>query len=166
MEGALSIIHFNSRSLYRNFSKIKDYLSNFDRFNVIAVSETWLDNVKVHDVELEGYELFTINRINKKGGGVALYVDTALRCSMVNCMSNTIENILECLTIEIDVEKSKNITISCVYRTPGTCLDTFKDKLAGMFGKLNDKKVQIVCGDFNIDLLNPNGHKRTTAYFL
>lgn len=87
MEGALSIIHFNSRGLYRNFSKIKDYLSNFNKFNVITVSETWLDNVKVHDVELEGYELFTINRINKKGGGVALYVDTALRCSMVNCMS-------------------------------------------------------------------------------
>lgn len=33
-----------------------------------------------------------------------------------------------------------------------------------MFDKLNDKKVQIVCGDFNIDLLNPNGHKRTTDF--
>lgn len=79
---------------------------------------------------------------------------------------------MECLTIEIDVEKSKNIIISCVYRTPGTCLDIFKDKLAGMFDKLNDKKVQIVCGDFNIDLLNPNGQQilliqcTATAYFL
>ncbi len=77
MEGALTIIHLNSRSLYKNFIHIKDYLRQFNKFNVIAVSETWLDNEKIHEVEMEGYNLFTVNRVNKKGGGVALYVDSA-----------------------------------------------------------------------------------------
>lgn len=77
------------------------------------LSETWLDNEKAQDVELDGYNLLTINRVNKKGGGVALYVDTALKCSLIKSMSWTIENILECLTIEIDLERSKNI-IMCV----------------------------------------------------
>lgn len=36
------------------FIHIKDYLCQFNKFNVIAVSETWLDNEKVHEVELEG----------------------------------------------------------------------------------------------------------------
>ncbi len=54
MEGALSIIHLNSRSLYKKFIHIKDYLCQFNTFNVIAVSETWLDNEKIHEVELEG----------------------------------------------------------------------------------------------------------------
>ncbi len=41
MEGALSIIHLNSRSLNKNVIHIKDYLHQFNTFNVIAVSETW-----------------------------------------------------------------------------------------------------------------------------
>ncbi len=164
MEGALTIIHLNSRSLYKNFIHIKDYLRQFNKFNVIAVSETWLDNEKIHEVEMEGYNLFTVNRVNKKGGVAALYVDTALRCNLIKSMSVTIENLLECVTIEIDIERSKNIIISCVYRSPGICTDTFMNKLFGMFDKGNENKVQIICGDFNIDLLNPNGNKRITDF--
>ena len=164
MENALSIIHFNSRSLYKNFSKTKEYLSKLQKFNIIAISETWLDGEKASDMGLDGYELFTMNRVNKKGGGVALYVDEALRCSQIESMSSTIDNVLECVTIEIYVEKANNIIISCIYRTPGSCLDTFDEKLAAMFSNSNDKKVQIICGDFNIDLLNPNGHQKTTDF--
>ena len=41
--GKLSIIHFNSRSLYANFNNIKDYLHRFSEpFNIIAISETWI----------------------------------------------------------------------------------------------------------------------------
>lgn len=32
------------------------------------------------------------------------------------------------------------------------------------FFKLNDNKVVFVCGDFSIDLLNPNGHKKTLDF--
>ncbi|KAJ0066824.1 hypothetical protein NL108_004700 [Boleophthalmus pectinirostris] len=40
-EGKLSIIHFNSRSLYTNFTAIKEYLQQLSQsFSVIAVSET------------------------------------------------------------------------------------------------------------------------------
>ncbi len=113
MEEALSIIHLNSRSLNNNVIHIKDYLRQFNKFNVIAVSETWLDNEKIHEVEMEGYNLFTVNRVNKKGR-VALYVDTALRCNLIKSMSVTIENLLECVTIEINIERSKNIIISSV----------------------------------------------------
>lgn len=76
------------------------------KFNIIAISETWLDNEKVSEMGLEGYELFTMNRVNKKLGSVALFVDTVLKCSLVDCMSSTVDNVLECVTIEIHVEKS------------------------------------------------------------
>lgn len=95
MDDSLTIIHFDSRSLYTELRKIKNYLSDFKKFNVIAVSETWL----------EGYRLFTTNRDGKLGGGVALYIDTSLRCGIVKSMSKVIENVLECITIEIIVEK-------------------------------------------------------------
>ncbi len=66
-------------------------------FYVIAVSETWLKE-KEADVELEGYELFTVNRVNKKGGGVALYVSSDFKCNIVDGMSTSIDNIMECVT--------------------------------------------------------------------
>lgn len=71
-----SIIHFNGRSLYANFSNIKDHSSQFTNpFKIIAVSETWIKADKGMDFELNGYELNFINRKNKSGGGVAMYVD-------------------------------------------------------------------------------------------
>lgn len=46
MEG-FSVVHFNSRSLYSNFSKINDYLQQFQqKFSAIAISETWLRDSK------------------------------------------------------------------------------------------------------------------------
>ena len=59
MDGTLSIIHFNSRSLHSNFFKIKDYLKFCSMFSVIAVSETLLTTEKEADVELQGYKLFS-----------------------------------------------------------------------------------------------------------
>ena len=43
VENTISIIHFNSRSLNKNFQDIVDYLSEFKKpFSVIAMSETWI----------------------------------------------------------------------------------------------------------------------------
>ncbi len=66
--------------------------------------------------------------------------------------------------VEINIEKSKNITISCVYRTPESCLDTFNNKMVGMYNNMNDNKMLCVCRDWNVDLLNPSEHKNTTDY--
>ncbi len=57
-----------------------------------------------------------------------MYGDAALRCHLIKSMSVTTETILECVTIEIDIERSKNRIISCVYRSPGTCTDIFMNK--------------------------------------
>lgn len=47
-------------------------------------------------------------------------------------MSVQIENIMECVTVEIDMDKTKNIIISCIYRTPGSCIESFKGKIIDM----------------------------------
>ena len=162
IDDSFSVIHFNSRSLNKNFQKIRDYLSNFKKFSVVTVSETWLDDEKNSNVEMEGYELYTSHRTNKIGGGVAIYVDKALKSSLL--MKTNIENILESVTIEILVENAKNIIITCIYRTPGTCLDTFNHNIESMFGNKKDNKTYLINGDFNIDILNPHGNNKTNNY--
>lgn len=113
--------------------------------------------------ELEGYELNCTNRKNKSVGGVAVYVDKTLNYKVVECMTTVIDNLLECITIEICKEKKKNVIISCIYRAPGTCLEVFKDLIEGFFSRTN-QKVIFICGDFNIDLLNPTKHKMTDEF--
>lgn len=98
--GKLSIIHFNSRSLYANFKKIKDYLNTFtEHFDVIAISETWMNIEKGIDFGMEGYEFIYKNRENKGGGGVAIYIDEALDFKVIEQMTTVVDDTLECLSI-------------------------------------------------------------------
>lgn len=60
-------------------------------------------------------------------------------------MSTRVEHFMECVTVEISVEK--NIMINCVCKTPGSCLDTFSDKMVDVYDKVDDKKVVFVCGE-------------------
>lgn len=153
-----SLIHFNSRSLYSNFSKIKDLLNRYeDKFSVVAVSETWISEGK------ELLDMYTQNRPNKRGGGVALFVKTGLDCMVLDNMIFSVENLMECLSIEIKCKKSKNIVISCIYRSPGSCIDNFNEKICSLF-RCNRNKMTLVCGDFNIDLLKSNEHEKTTEF--
>lgn len=159
----MSIIHFNSRSLYANHQNIKEYLEQFQKpFNIIAISETWLSSEKGVDFELNGYELNYINRIGKRGGGVALYIKNSLKYKVVECMSTTIDNLMDCITVEICMEKQKNVIVSCVYRAPDSSIEAFKDSMEVLFAKT--QKVTFICGDFNIDLLNPNKHRMTDEF--
>lgn len=163
-EYGISIIHFNSRSLYANFQSIKEYLRQFKKpFNIIAVSETWLNANKGIDFDLQGYDFNFINREGKNGGGVALFVDKGLIYKVVDSMSVVIDDEMECITIEICMERMKNVIVSCVYRKPGSNIDTFTDNMERLFTKTK-QKINYVCGDFNIDLLNPNKHKLTDEF--
>ena len=156
LKNGVSIIHFNSRSLYANFQDIKEYLSQFiTPFSVVAISETWLTQDKGIDFELEGYEFNCINRVNKRGGGVAIFVDRRLKYKIIKNMTIAIDDVCECISVEIVMGKSKNITVSCVYRAPSSSIEHFTDVMESLFTN-TEQRVTFICGDYNIDLLNPN----------
>jgi len=114
MDGSMSIIHFNSRSLNSNLAGIKHCLNELERkFTVIAISETWLDDEQIDAIEIEGYEMFSVHRTQSKGGGAALFIDKMYKCKVVSNKSFVMENIMECVTVEIEREKERNIQISC-----------------------------------------------------
>lgn len=70
-----------------------------------------------------------------------------LNCRTVERMSTTIENVMEGINLEINVEESEDIILSCAYRLPGSWLDTFNDKMVDMFDKKNDKNMVFVSKD-------------------
>ncbi len=104
-----------------------------------------------------------IDRQNKGGGGVAIFVDKTLNFRVIDNMSAVVHNVLECISIEIYKEKKRNVIISCIYRAPGSSIELFSDWMEEMFSKLSHK-TNFICGDFNIDFLNPNKHKMTNDF--
>ena len=73
--GQFSFIHFNCRSLASNFIKLKESITSLEvKFDVIALSESWLSDNDNDIFCLEGYDILSCSRLNTKGGGVVLYI--------------------------------------------------------------------------------------------
>ena len=90
------------------------------------------------------YQAFHKLRSHKKGGGVAiLYVNNIFDCTIVESKSMCSENNFECLTVELNMPKMKNVIISCVYRTPGARLDTFCESLETIISGMNVNKAYL-----------------------
>lgn len=109
-DGQLSIIHINCRSLYANFTDIKDYLGQFTQpFTVIALSETWINSNRRANFEMDGYEFIHMDWQNKSGGGVALYTDKNINFRTLQNTTTTVNNV-----VELVQHKKKSVIISCL----------------------------------------------------
>ena len=159
MKNGLSFIHFNARSLSSNFKY--RYISNFLTelniiFYLITISETWSNTHNVNDYDLKGYDVCHKVRNNKKGGGVAWYVNKELASKYIPHKSTVVDNLLECITIEIMISGHKNVIVSCLYRTPGSNTNDFSEIRYDLYSELSVSKTIFICGDFNLDILKHN----------
>ena len=160
-----SCIHFNARSLVKNFENIESMLLlNEAKFAVIGISETWM--TETHNKQyytLPGYEVYFTNRTNKKGGGTAMYVRTDYTHECIKEGCYVIENCFEVTTVKVNIKKDKNVYVACIYRAPGTNVEFFTEKYLELLDKFKGKTMYI-CGDFNIDLMKYTMHTDTTKY--
>jgi hypothetical protein len=63
-------------------------------------------------------------------------VDKTLNFKVMDSITIVVGNVLECISIEICKEKSKNLIISCFYRVPGSNIEVFKDWMEDIFVSL------------------------------
>ena len=152
---SLSIIHINARNLNTNFEPLTNFLeSTFHKFDVIAVSETGVKDVSTNQYKLEGYRVNHICRKTTKYGGVSLYVKNELNFNIVENMCYCIDDVYECIPIELCNSNEKNTIISCVYRKSGSNINKFNNHFNEFITNVKcTKKPVYICGDFNIDLL-------------
>ena len=104
------------------------------------------------------------NRSNKRGGGVMIYILQSLKFKMITELSECIENVYDCVSIEIDTTKGKNIIVTCLYRPPGTNIDIFNDHLENLLSLVKQNKIHFLVGDFNINLANHENHNATSNF--
>ena len=98
-----------------------------------------------------------LHALIQKGGGVACYVNKELASKYAHHKSIVVDNLLECITIEIMIGGHKNVIVSCLYRIPGSNTNAFSDILYDLYSELSVFFITIfICGDFNLDILKHN----------
>ena len=75
-----SIAHLNTQSMTSSFPEFEAMLSAY-KFDIITLSETWLKDNKLllQYVSIPGYNFEFLNRQNKRGGGVGVYLKDHLQ---------------------------------------------------------------------------------------
>ncbi|KAJ8044616.1 RNA-directed DNA polymerase from mobile element jockey [Holothuria leucospilota] len=150
------LFHLNCRSLNRNLDKTVDYLSLLNHnFSVIGFTETWLtDNISPL-IRLDNYSLVENHRLNRRGGGVCLFVRQKYKYVERTDLS-IFNNNIESLFIELSIPHcGTKVVVGVVYRPPSGNMSSFNDYLYDTLSKIsNEKKHCFILGDYNIDLLS------------
>ena len=105
----LNFLHLNIRSVNKNFEQLSLLLDNIkiDTF-VIGLTETWFTDDPHTMYSLSKHNLIFNNRVNRRGGGVAMYVPTHLPYIALNEL-NMMNHTLESVFVEIKLPNRKNL---------------------------------------------------------
>lgn len=152
MHQAFKICHINTRSLVKNFSKLKEVAYN--KYDIITISESWLnEGILDETVALSGYKLFRQDRLGR-GGGVAVYIKHTIKASPIPYMK---ANLTEQLWLSI-VFKNKKIALGTLYSPHVSHYEMFLNEFENLLSVAVPTFDYILCaGDLNIDVLDSLG---------
>lgn len=146
----INFAHINTCSINprKNSGKIDFFKSihNFDKLDVLGISETWTKSyITNKSIAINGFNIVRNDRIGKRGGGVALYINSNLKFNVVASSNKTD---IEYLFVEILLNSEKYI-VGVIYRPRGylNCLDNVIADLCSKYKNI------IIMGDFNYNLL-------------
>jgi hypothetical protein len=153
-------LNLNIRSLNKNFVKLRTFMAGIKCLpDFIAITETWIKpHISVKRFHLPAYNFFHIDRTNKIGGGVGLYIHNCFDFNIINIQQiDGCDLLLGQLTHKIT--PNLQIIICVIYRPPKNNLNLFIDKLENILSALpNILKLSnynlLLTGDFNVDSLN------------
>lgn len=127
--------------------------------DVLCFSETWLQQNEKQSIYIEGYKLTSnYSRIHMQHGGCSIYTKSSSDFidGLPSITVNSIEGQFE---YSCSVSKNLKVLIICLYRTNLGSLEMFFESLTVLLDECSRKYKHfkmIICGDFNICLLEKN----------
>ena len=148
-------MHLNTRSLNNKFDSFKQLLNSLIvPFQIIGLTETWLNDTNDDLYKLDTYDFVNVNRTSKCGGGVGIYIKKGIQYKIRRDLNINDENIIESAFIEIINLQKKNIIIGVIYGPPNSNFNLFENEINKILSKTDkENKICYLMGDFNIDLL-------------
>lgn len=160
----LYVAHQNINGLMAKEGKLNNKINELSRNNidldVICLTEHNMVDEDVDVVNIPNFELaHTIIRDERQGGCTILIRDDFKVRVLPKVEINNHPEFLECCAVKlVDLD----IIIICVYRPPRYYrqdIEEFLDELDVILRRYKKQKV-IICGDFNIDILNNDKSSR------
>jgi len=162
-----TITQINTRSIKKNFEPLKAYIGSFrSPPQVITLAETWLkENDHVY-YNIPGYNLISLPRPNRIGGGVGIYLSNIFSYTIKSDLMDIMKDVCEYVVIDVSINSNESIIIVSMYRPPNTDLQSFNIKFNNFLDKLTvDRRKKIfIAADTNIDLLKINSHSKTEEF--
>ena len=164
----LKIFHQNIRSLNANYDYILGLFNSLNvQFDILCFSESWLTTHSSKYYEFDNYNSFHSLRTADtfiSHGGVSIYISNKIIGNKIdNCtiMNRNIESLF--LNLYKD---DKHFFLGLIYRPPNSNCNIFIDKLNEIISslKLSNSKECIICGDFNLNLLNYSNCNNTLKF--
>lgn len=148
---SLKAIHLNTRSVKNKMESLEEFFCEFSfPFSVIMLSETW--STGTNDVfRMPDYDTYYLNRVDCRGGGVALLLPTNTEIEMFDTYS-VISPDYEILTL-----RCSNVVFSVCYRPPKGNVAAFLNFYNEFVTFIATNNYTLIAGgDFNIDMGNRN----------
>lgn len=157
----LRFLHLNIRSYYKNFDSFLVFLDSVRvKFDIIVLSEAWLDNDKTLTL-LDDYDVhFTTNTWNRNDG-VVTYVRKSLGVTVRQVRLGECNGLQLTFTL-----RRHNYDVLAVYRSPTMNCDLFINALDDYYGTKGQSKhfTRILIGDININLSDNNNDPTKELY--
>ncbi|XP_075163063.1 uncharacterized protein LOC142235689 [Haematobia irritans] len=150
----LKVGHMNVQSLNPSFrsSKFDEFKSlvNDSLRDVIAISETWLKpHISDYSMNIHDYLLIKNDRLDMRGGGVALFIRKGISAREVYRYSNP--STYEALFVEICI-RGDNVIVGVVYVPHGN-LEGIDIVLGDISARYKDI---VILGYYNMDMFSPS----------
>lgn len=127
--------------------------------SVLCITEHWLNIDQIISFSLPGFSLanyFCRNRY--KNGGSLIFIKQGLQYKSINKFQHLNADMdFELALIELS---DINTIIACIYHFPKGNFDSFLNKLEYVLNGIHlNKKLIVLCGDFNVDFLETGNRK-------
>lgn len=162
LKQGLSCALINSRSMKNKTELIFDMLLSH-KLSFLMITETWLtgndvfDRAIFHDSCPPSYSYISAPRSDKRGGGLALLFNTALRVEPIpdnDCLKFKSFESLQVRTCS----GNKVTIIVMIYRPPSSPLHAFYDEMHNLLTSLLKYENIVILGDFNLSISDPNSY--------
>ena len=132
------------------------------QYDIVAVTESWLNEHTDTEIELNGYTHFRQDRSTQRGGGVILYSRNTLKPIHVsgwNSTSSACETVW--CSVRLRGQMSIVLIVGCVYRPPNCSIADSKSLLHDLskFCSSHSNSDVLLMGDFNYPNINWNAKK-------
>lgn len=164
----LSIFHINIVSLQKNIDELRNLLDILHYpFDIIAVTETKLKNkTPIRNIDIPDYT-FEHTPSETNSGGAGIYIKNCFEYETVKKLSMSLKKVAESIFVEIKNHRHKTFLVGNIYRHPSNSLHVFnRDFLTDLMTKISkSKKLCVLAGDFNADLLQIESNNHLCEFF-